>query len=189
MIVEYIVVEFVALDEFSKSLQIDKNLIIKVDEYNPKDIYSLAFLPIIFEQNEPSSFQFEIIHLQCNIVFGCMIVYIATGHHIKKLLQKQRNDSFQGNYIGSAPNGYSYDSSGLLIHNNAIIGMNSKLETGTIFTIKHNPKESIIQFYVDGILQEYNFTNVILKKCQKLIGIIGLTSKSECIKCISFNIL
>ena len=192
MIVGYIMYEFVAINHISK-MHVNKNLIAKMDEYNPNDIYSLAYLDnIAFDQNRPSSFEFEIMRLSTNIIIGCMIVYRDVKDmttHIQNLLQKHRNDSFLGNYIGSGSNGFSYDSSGQLLHNNRIkVGMNHRLQTGYIFAMKYIPHQKIIEFYVNHQLQEYKFTDVLVKKHQKLIAVVGL-ARYECIKCVSFEVL
>ena len=75
-----------------------------------------------------------------------------------------------------------------MIHDNDIHAMNSRLETGAIFTMRYNPKQRVLQFFVNGVLQENCFIFNI-KKYHELIPIIGLKSKYECIKVLSFDVL
>ena len=102
------------MDHKSNSLQIYGNVVIKGND----DIYSLAFIPFGFDENRISNFNFEIVQLQFNIIIGCMIVYNYYGANktdfllsmIDKLLQKNHNNSFKGDYIDFGPKGYAYDS-------------------------------------------------------------------------------
>eukprot|EP01084_Bolivina_argentea_P161365 280919_1 len=136
-IIEYLLLEFIALDRSIVTLRTYNNLVTRVTKAKQRfhdGIYSLAFVPIHFDEHRPSQFNFKIVHQELNVIMGCMIVYNIPSNYtsmIHKLLQKHNNHSFQSNYIGSGTNGYSYDSSGLLLHNNAIYGMNTELETGT----------------------------------------------------------
>lgn len=106
---------------------------------------------------------------------------------VHKLLRKQSNESFQANCIGY--NGYSYDCSGLLIHNNNIHGMNAELSTGCAFAMQYNPHSKQLQFFVGNALQETKFENVVVPKSKVLMPIIGLSSKNECIKIKSYDVM
>ena len=164
-------------------------------EYSPRRKYALAFVPVHFDEARSSRFNFEIVHQQFNVVVGCMKIY-KTSHDvnrplslsmINKLLKGHSNHSVQANFIGSGQNGYSYDSAGLLVHNNHIEGMSDGFSTGSIVTVQYNPTEKSIEIFIDGLLQKARFENVVIRKCQKLIPIIGLSDKNECVKLLSFD--
>merc|ERR1712113_448017 len=142
----YAVIEFIALND--RPLFIHNNYVMRTRHSSLNGIYSLAFLPTQFDDRFVSRFDFEIVCQELNVVIGCIVIYKTSNDTnkalslsmIKKLLSKHRNDSLQSNYIGSGPNGYSYDSNGLLLHNNQLIDkFNQTLKSGTIFSMQYDP--------------------------------------------------
>ena len=195
--VEYVMIEFIPLDT-GHSLHIYNNFAMRTRQHLSNGIYSLAFLPTQFDERHVSRFNFFIVRQELNVVIGCMLIYKTNNETnkplsasmIKKLLSKHNNHSLQSNYIGSGSNGYSYDSSGLLLHNNQLNDkFNEKLKSGTLFTMQYDPVRCTIDFFIDGVQQHDNFSNVKLKKCQKLVPIIALSTKNECVNFLSFDIL
>merc|ERR1712129_332024 len=105
-----------------------------------------------------------------------------------KLLSKHRNDSVQSNYIGCGQNGYSCDSSGLLLHNNRIHGMTDEFNSGSRVTIQYSPHTKAIEFYIDGALQKCRFADVKVRKYQTLVPVVALSAASECVEFLSFDV-
>ena len=65
--------------------------------------------------------------------------------------------------------------------------MSDGFSTGSIVTIQYNPTEKSIEFFIAGMLQKARFEDVGIRQSQRLIPIIALSDKNECVKLLSFD--